>query len=284
VENLRELVNAALDARDRGESLGEFLDHAALTSDADQYEAAAQITLMTLHSAKGLEFPLVFLVGLEEGLFPHSRTFNSPDEVEEERRLCYVGMTRAMDTLVASRARYRRRWGTDMPEASIPSRFLDEIPPHLLADLGSPGGARQREEESVRSARRDYWDSTSSHPNYEDEDQRPASWGNRQHSATAPRAGGARPAAAGGQRYNSIDNISEFFASRGKKFTRPAMEPESPSGKTGFRPGQRVRHPKYGEGTVYQREGDGDMAKITVQFQRFGLKKLVEKYAQLERA
>jgi len=295
VENLRELVNAAMDARDRGESLIEFLDHAALTSDADSYEAAAQITLMTLHAAKGLEFPLVFLVGLEEGLFPHSRTFISPDEIEEERRLCYVGMTRAMDTLVISRARYRRRWGTDMPEASIPSRFLEEIPQHLLVDLGSPGGSRESSEKSVRAVHRDYFDGTSTHPNYEDEDQRPA-WARgpqrSQGGQRAPVTGGsrgvagssARSAAAGGKAYNSIDNIAEFFASRGKKFVRPPVETEVPDGKTGFRPGQRVRHPKYGEGTVYQREGDGDMAKITVQFLRFGLKKLVEKYAQLERA
>ena len=85
--------------------------------------------------------------------------------------------------------------------------------------------------------------------------------------------------------YNSIENIAEFFASRGKKFTVPKVAPvEEPTGKRGFRPGQRVRHPKYGEGTVYQREGEGEEAKITVQFPRFGLKKLVEKYAQLERA
>jgi DNA helicase-2/ATP-dependent DNA helicase PcrA len=85
--------------------------------------------------------------------------------------------------------------------------------------------------------------------------------------------------------YNSIENIAEFFASRGKKFTVPKAPPvEEPTGKRGFRPGQRVRHPKYGEGTVFQREGEGEEAKITVQFPRFGLKKLVEKYAQLERA
>jgi DNA helicase-2/ATP-dependent DNA helicase PcrA len=84
--------------------------------------------------------------------------------------------------------------------------------------------------------------------------------------------------------YNSIENIAEFFASRGKKFTVPKMPVEEPTGKRGFRPGQKVRHPKYGEGTVYQREGEGEEAKITVQFPRFGLKKLVEKYAQLERA
>ena len=91
VENLHELVNAAMDSRDRGETLDQFLDHAALVSDADAYDEQAQITLMTLHAAKGLEFPLVFLCGLEEGLFPHSRTFNHPDDIEEERRLLLCG-------------------------------------------------------------------------------------------------------------------------------------------------------------------------------------------------
>ena len=87
-----------------------------------------------------------------------------------------------------------------------------------------------------------------------------------------------------GKTYNSIGNIAEFFASRGKKFNIPKVAVEQPTGKKGFRPGQHVRHPKYGEGIVYQREGEGDDAKITVQFPRFGLKKLVEKYAQLEKA
>jgi len=84
--------------------------------------------------------------------------------------------------------------------------------------------------------------------------------------------------------YNSIDNIAEFFASRGKKFKAPKILSEELTGKRGFRPGQKVKHPKYGEGTVYQREGDGEQAKLTVQFPRFGLKKLVERYAQLEKA
>ncbi len=86
-----------------------------------------------------------------------------------------------------------------------------------------------------------------------------------------------------GRTYNSIENIAEFFASRGKKFSIPKLPVEELKGKKGFRPGQKVRHPKYGEGTVYQREGEGEEAKITVQFPRFGVKKLVEKYAQLER-
>jgi DNA helicase II / ATP-dependent DNA helicase PcrA len=268
VENLQELVNAALDSRDRGETLDQFLDHAALVSDADAYDERAQITLMTLHAAKGLEFPLVILAGMEEGLFPHSRTFLQPDDIEEERRLCYVGMTRAMDTLMLSRAVYRRRYGTDLPEASVPSRFLEEVPAELVEELG----VSQR-----RASARTRVPAPHSqvHYAYEDEDQS-ASW-------TGPNR---RPASQGyeGRTYNSIENIAEFFASRGKKFSVAKLPVEEPKGKKGFRPGQKVRHPKYGEGMVYQREGEGDEAKITVQFPRFGLKKLVEKYAQLERA
>ena len=264
IDNLRELVNAAMDSRDRGETLNEFLDHAALVSDADQYDENSRVTLMTLHSAKGLEFPLVILAGMEEGLFPHSRTLMAPDEIEEERRLCYVGMTRAMDTLILTNARYRRRYGTDMPEASIPSRFLEEVPAELLQELGS----------ARRQTSRYSHETTASHYAYEDEDQRPQ-YGKQ---TSKPRVKYQ------GTSYNSIDNIAEFFASRGKKFTLPKSAPEAPAGRTGFRPGQRVRHPKYGEGTVYQREGDGENAKITVQFPKFGLKKLVEKYAQLEKA
>jgi DNA helicase-2/ATP-dependent DNA helicase PcrA len=279
IENLRELVNAAMDSRDRGESLDQFLDHAALISDADDYDERSQITLMSLHAAKGLEFPLVFLSGLEEGLFPHSRTMLQPDDVEEERRLCYVGMTRAMDQLVLTRAVYRRRYGTDLPEASVPSRFLEEVPAPLMEELGRRRStARVGTGAPARPAGRSPAYDADTHYSYEDEDQS-ASWkGGRDVPAsrqkpTAP----AKP-------YNSIENIAEFFASRGKKFTVPKTPVEEPTGKRGFRPGQKVRHPKYGEGTVYQREGEGEEAKITVQFPRFGLKKLVEKYAQLERA
>ena len=267
IENLRELVNAAMDSHDRGETLDQFLDHAALVSDADAYDERAQITLMTLHAAKGLEFPLVFLCGMEEGLFPHSRTFLQPDDIEEERRLCYVGMTRAMDTLILTRAVYRRRYGTDLPEASVPSRFLEEVPPQLIEELGTQR-ARRTEPRTTASAPQHYA--------YEDEDQS-ASW------AGASRQTQQRTTYSG-RTYNSIDNIAEFFASRGKKFSRPKMTLEEPKGRKGFRPGQKVRHPKYGEGTVFRREGEGEEAKITVQFPRFGLKKLVEKYAQLERA
>ncbi|MBZ5508104.1 MAG: UvrD-helicase domain-containing protein [Acidobacteriia bacterium] len=273
IDNLRELVNAAMDSRDRGETLAEFLDHAALVSDVDTYDPRGTVTLMTLHSAKGLEFGLVFLMGMEEGLFPHSRAFNEPDQMEEERRLCYVGMTRAMDHLVLSNARYRRRYGTDMPDATVPSRFLEEVPPQLLEELGI---SRTRAAASYQNA--DYSDR---HYSYEDEDQSAPSGVSQQQVAarTKPKNGGYS-----GPKYNSIDNIADFFASRGKKFSRPQIPVEKSAGGGSFRPGQRVKHPKYGEGVVYRREGEGENAKITVQFPRFGLKKLVEKYAHLERA
>ncbi len=283
IENLRELVNAAADSRDRGETLDQFLDHAALIADADDYDERSQITLMSLHAAKGLEFPLVFLSGLEEGLFPHSRTMLQPDDVEEERRLCYVGMTRAMDQLILTRAVYRRRYGTDLPEASVPSRFLEEVPIQLIEELGGRRAARAgtghvgTDRVGTGALARPAAYDGDAHYSYEDEDQS-ASW--KQSGVQTSRQKPTAPA----KPYNSIENIAEFFASRGKKFTVPKTPVESPTGKRGFRPGQKVRHPKYGEGTVYQREGEGEEAKITVQFPRFGLKKLVEKYAQLERA
>jgi DNA helicase-2/ATP-dependent DNA helicase PcrA len=199
-------------------------------------------------------------------------------------------MTRAMDTLILSRAVYRRRYGTDMPEASVPSRFLEEVPAPLIEELG--GSRRSRTSVGAGSnAGRGYsvgtgalarpagrspasHDGESTHYSYEDEDQS-ATWNPARvkPKPTTPL-----------RNYNSIDNIAEFFVSRGKKFSVPNLQPEEPTGKRGFRPGQKVKHPKYGEGTVYRREGDGEDAKITVQFPRFGLKKLVERYAQLEKA
>jgi DNA helicase II / ATP-dependent DNA helicase PcrA len=279
IENLKELANAAQDAQQRGETLAEFLDHAALVSDADGYNPESRVTLMSLHAAKGLEFPLVLLAGMEEGLFPHSRTLNQPNELEEERRLCYVGMTRAMDALVLTRARYRRRYGNDMPESSIPSRFLEEIPAHLLEDLSvgrRPTSGAYASRNSYGRNGGDEWDSPR-HYSYEDEDQR---------TRAVPRTGSTSFSSrqpAGSAKSGSLDNVAQFFSSRKAPGTRPKLDIPVAHGATGFRNGQRVRHPKYGEGVVFRREGDGDDAKITVQFAEFGVKKLVEKFAQLEK-
>ena len=288
IENLKELANAAHDAEERGETLAEFLDHAALASDTDKFDPNARVTLMTLHAAKGLEFPLVFLAGLEEGLFPHSRTLSNPEELEEERRLCYVGMTRAMNTLILTRAHYRRRYGADVPEASVLSRFLEEVPPQLIENLGNrnPGWSTPAYS-SGRSFQRA--GSEPAHFNYEDESQEIP------HVAAAsssPRLG-STPKDEGAER-----NIARFFGGKSGALSqrvppvsnprpgrdvRPTMDIPTPNGASGLRKGQRVMHSKYGEGTVLQREGDGEDAKLTVLFVHHGMKKLMEKFANLRK-
>ena len=286
IENLKELANAAHDAEERGETLADFLDHAALASDTDQFDPEARVTLMTLHAAKGLEFPLVFLTGLEEGLFPHSRTLNNPDELEEERRLCYVGMTRAMNTLILTRAHYRRRYGNDAPEASIPSRFLEEVPPQLVENLGGRSPAWSTPAYGRRGARSGD-DFEGRHFNYEDESQEmpAASSPRRAPSSTSSRSSFAQSGSA--EHPDSIDNIARFFggkaAGRPGSFARPAMEIPAAQGAAGLKQGQRVRHAKYGEGTVLMRQGEGEDAKLTVMFPRHGMKKLMEKFANLEK-
>jgi DNA helicase II / ATP-dependent DNA helicase PcrA len=132
LQNLQELVNAAAQFQEETDepSLEAFLSTAALNSDLDSLEDQNAVTLMTLHASKGLEFPIVFLVGMEEGLFPNFRALNDPASLEEERRLCYVGITRAQEMLYLSYARERRLYGNR--EMAIPSQFLAEIPPELL--------------------------------------------------------------------------------------------------------------------------------------------------------
>jgi DNA helicase II / ATP-dependent DNA helicase PcrA len=318
IENLKELANAAHDAEARGETLAEFLDHAALASDTDQFDPDARVTLMTLHAAKGLEFPLVFLAGLEEGLFPHSRTLNNPEELEEERRLCYVGMTRAMNTLILTRAHYRRRYGNDAPEMSVPSRFLEEVPSQLVENLSgrspawsTPGypntyGSRYG---TTRRAGQD-GDFASQHYNYEDESQdapraatgtsgrvasgsssKPfvASWMTSRNKPV-PTSHSAAPgdeSAEAPPQPESIDNIARFFGGQsghGRPGSLVCPSNASPSApQVEMKKGQRVRHAKYGEGTVLIREGEGEDAKLTVMFTRHGMKKLMEKFANLQK-
>jgi DNA helicase-2/ATP-dependent DNA helicase PcrA len=247
-ENIDELLNAAADSRERGETVAEFLDHAALVSDTDSYDGASQITLMTLHSAKGLEFPVVVLGGLEEGLLPHSRSLLNAAMLEEERRLCYVGMTRAQDTLILTRARARRHYGYQMPEPSPPSRFWKEIPEHLLEDWSQPS--------APRAAGERYYD----------------------YEPTALPYPAPRP--------ESEANIRRYFGLEGTSPTqapgvRTERNPERPPTPL-LRPGHRVRHPRFGYGTVLRREGAGETVKLTVSFAGFGVKKLMERYAELE--
>ncbi|MBI2815396.1 MAG: UvrD-helicase domain-containing protein [Acidobacteria bacterium] len=254
LENIEELLNAAADSVERGETLQQFLDHAALVSDADTYDEQSQITLMTLHSAKGLEFPVVFLGGMEEGLLPHSRSLLSQQALEEERRLCYVGMTRAQDVLIITRAETRRHYGDQMMASSRPSRFWSEIPAHLLQDVS--GRPPRRTDPGERF--------------YEYEPEERDGYSSRR---------------------NSISNVREYFKfnSDTRKPPYDAAElPPRPAAARGGTPvglplGCRVRHSKYGYGTIVRREGEGDEVKLTVSFPGYGVKKLIEKYAGLER-
>ncbi len=327
IENLKELANAAHDAEARGETLAEFLDHAALASDTDQFDPEARVTLMTLHAAKGLEFPLVFLAGLEEGLFPHSRTLNNPEELEEERRLCYVGMTRAMDSLILTRAHYRRRYGNDAPEMSIPSRFLEEVPDQLVENLGgrapawaTPGyGSRGAGDGSGHRPGK-FNEFADQHYNYEDESQEALTAGEKSPAPGSNKGFGAAvksspskpfvaswmtarakptsatPVATGPESSpkgetpegHSIDNIARFFGGKAGAIKpgalpRPAMDIPAAHGAANLKKGQRVHHSKYGEGTILMREGDGEDAKLTVLFNRHGMKKLMEKFANLRK-
>ncbi|HVG34599.1 MAG TPA: 3'-5' exonuclease, partial [Pyrinomonadaceae bacterium] len=283
LENLQELVNAAVDYdQQEQDGLRDFIDHAALVSDSDQYKRDAPVTLMTMHSAKGLEFPLVFIVGMEDGLFPHARVATDPAELEEERRLCYVAITRAERFLYVLHAMKRRVYGEEL--ASEPSQFLNEMPLDLMEDL----------------SRGPSWLSFA----------RNSSTIENKHAARALR-GESRATTERtkytGKTYDSVDSIAEFFRKRGQQLGQsntgsqqqdqptikrraqaanasPTSRPTSSGAGGDFSPGSHVRHPKYGRGLVLRREGTGDSAKLTVSFPGFGQKKLIEKYAGLEKA
>lgn len=243
-DNLRELVSAVAEGAAHGETLTDFLDRAALVSDADNYDESARITLLTLHSAKGLEFDHVFLTGLEEGTFPHSRSKNDSEGLEEERRLCYVGMTRAKETLTLTRAVYRRMYGSERLTASLPSRFLQEIPGDLIesaeGSLAEAGETRRYEPD----------------PEYSFSE---AEFLHRARRTPTPLRG-------------AHDAPRRTRSSSGVRANRHSDDPLI---------GQQVRHATYGAGTIIDVEGDGEDRKLTVRFPDYGTKKLIERYANL---
>ena len=259
LENLQELVNAAVDYDEQGvEGLREFIDHSALVSDQDDYKRDAPVTLMTAHSAKGLEFPVVFIVGLEDGLFPHSRSATDRAELEEERRLAYVAMTRAERFLYVTHAMKRRVYGEEL--ASEPSPFLNEMPIDLMEDL-SLG-------KSWLSFARGSSEIDYEHGEYRKEKKKYM-----------------------GKTYDSAESIAEFFKQRNRQMGQTsgslpniAKPVASAPASNEFTPGSYVKHSKYGRGLVLRREGAGESAKLTVSFPGYGQKKLVEKYAGLEKA
>ena len=230
VENLKELVAVSMEYEERDFeelvedeeiSLSGFLEKVSLVADADEIpegeDHGGVVTMMTLHTAKGLEFPTVFLTGMEDGIFPHSRTLGEKDEVEEERRLAYVGLTRARERLYLSRAESRSTWGA--PNYNPPSRFLDEIPEDVI---------QWRNETSVSPT---------------------ASFVKRSRTVSSP------PPRATGKKITAIE----------------------------LHVGERVSHDTFGLGTVVSVAGEADKAEATINFGQFGEKRLLLRYAPVEK-
>jgi DNA helicase-2/ATP-dependent DNA helicase PcrA len=249
LENLEELARAVAESQETGESFTDFLDAAALVSDADTYEDKPGATLITLHSTKGLEFDHVFLTGLEDGICPHSRSVNEDKGIEEERRLVYVGMTRARKSLTLTRALYRRIFGNEQQmRASMPSRFLGEIPSELVdtarGSMAEIGQTRRYEPDPEYSySAEEFLRRVRGEP------------------AVAPRAA---------QRKASPSTSS---------FSRPAIKRGANADPL---LGQKVRHPEYGVGTVVGVEGEDDDRRVSVSFPGRGTKKFIERYAHLQ--
>jgi DNA helicase-2/ATP-dependent DNA helicase PcrA len=252
VDNLRELVSVAREfeeqraGTDDATSLDAFLEQVSLVADADQVPDASGgvVTLMTLHTAKGLEFPVVFLTGLEDGVFPHLRTLGDATELAEERRLAYVGITRARERLYLSRALSRSAWGA--PSWNPPSRFLDEIPP----ELAEWTGAVERQPFVNR-----YGDSGSDPASrYSDHGYRAAPRRSAQEQLAASRLGGAGLSGGAGNR------------------AIPSLDP-----------GDRVSHDAWGLGTVVATRGAGDGAQAQIDFGTAGLKWLMLRYAPIQK-
>ncbi|MGE5707486.1 MAG: 3'-5' exonuclease, partial [Bacteroidota bacterium] len=253
LENVQELRSVAHDfERDSDDSsLGAFLTQMALLSELDGAKEEEAVTLMTLHSAKGLEFPVVFLAGMEEGIFPHKRTFDHPAELEEERRICYVGITRARERLFLSYATRRMIFGQETP--GFPSRFLAEIPEELLKKEGVSREARQTIESSG-------WERTPVADEY------------------------------GWQKKSKSEHTGwqSKWRNQAKQETR---EPEwtedhdvAPRKKSLFEVGDKVVHPSFGHGVVAKVMGQGDRVCVAVAFPGLGQKILDLRYAPLKAA
>jgi DNA helicase-2/ATP-dependent DNA helicase PcrA len=249
MENLEELTRAVAESMEAGETFTDFLDAAALVSDADQYDGKPGVTLITLHSTKGLEFDHVFLTGMEEGICPHSRSINEEKGIEEERRLVYVGMTRARQSLTLTRAVYRRIFGNEQQlRASLPSRFLAEIPSELV--------------DTVRGSMAEIGETRRYEPDPE------YSYSSEEFLRRV--RGGQKPVVAPPRRTASPSSFGRPAAKRGGD-ANPML-------------GRKVRHPSYGVGTIVGVEGDDEDRRVSVSFPGRGTKKFIERYAQLEQA
>jgi DNA helicase-2/ATP-dependent DNA helicase PcrA len=247
IENLAELVGSAREFQ----VVDDFLEQVGLVADTDDLDDEdSAVVLMTLHSAKGLEYPVVFVPGMEDGVFPHLRSLGEPDELEEERRLAYVGITRAMERLHLSHAWCRTLFGQTL--YNPPSRFLDELPAELIKNEGDRAGGR-------RSRSRDWGG---------------GGWGSSDSSSSPSSAGstGGNPSFSNEHRERVLDAA-----------LNPRVPAPSGAEALGLRVGDDVRHAKWGDGVILGIEGEGDKAEALVHFAGTGEKRLLLSWAPLEK-
>jgi DNA helicase II / ATP-dependent DNA helicase PcrA len=284
VMELRAVAGMAEDAE-----LSEFLEQISLVSEVDDLEEEQHApTLLTLHAAKGLEFPIVFITGLEEGILPHSRSLEEPEELEEERRLFYVGLTRAEDRVYLLYSFRRTTYGQS--DVAVPSRFLGDIP-DTLTDGQTIGiqrertvnqasswswdqGANRQRDRQARRERRSWYDNDNDDGWYRDPDE-----------TRGRRIGGRRgddsygPPAPPPSGPGFVSTRRRSASSEPERPAAPNLTPDSPS----FRSGQKVRHARFGDGIVVESRVTGNDEEVTVAFKSEGIKKLAASFANLER-
>jgi DNA helicase-2/ATP-dependent DNA helicase PcrA len=254
LENLGELIGSAREFT----RIDEFLEQVSLVADTDDIDPATgedgnRVLLMTLHSAKGLEFPVVFLLGMEEGVFPHTRALTEPDELQEERRLAYVGITRAQEKLHLSHAWSRNLFGTT--QYNPPSRFIEEIPTELIEDTGNPSGRGSGARASYRQR-------------------------DRFGAAPAYRRGGDGSGRWGAGGDSAADEHRERVVEAALRAGKSAPQPSN-SQEIGLRLGDDVSHPTFGEGVILEIRGEGERAEATIRFRDVGTKHLSLAWAPL---
>ena len=256
LENLGELIGSAREFT----RIDEFLEQVSLVADTDDIDPVTgedgnRVLLMTLHSAKGLEFPVVFLLGMEEGVFPHTRALTEPDELQEERRLAYVGITRAQEKLHLSHAWSRSLFGTT--QYNPPSRFIEEIPAELIEDAGNPSGRGSGARASHRQ--RDRYGSAPAYRRSGDASGGNGRWGGGESASDEHR-----------------ERVVEAAMRAGSSAPRPSNSQE-----IGLQLGDDVSHPTFGEGVVIEIRGEGERAEATIRFRDVGTKHLSLAWAPL---
>ena len=258
LENIGELIGSAREFT----RVDEFLEQVSLTADTDELDDDNRVVMMTLHAAKGLEFPYVFLIGMEEGIFPHVRAQSDPDELEEERRLAYVGITRAQQKLHVSHAWSRSLFGSTQYNPS--SRFLDEIPQELQEQKGNVTGRSSYGRQS-----------------YRDRDSGGSSGGGSSSSAGAyrPRYGDQTDAQSREAAAAHRERVVDAAIAAGQRL---APQPSN-SQLLALRVGDDVEHPSFGEGVIINIEGSGDKAEATIRFRDVGTKHLALAWAPLKK-